>query len=151
MSTDEFLGLLQGVRRTSRGYQARCPAHGDRSPSLSIREAEDGRILLHCFAGCKAQEVCDSLHIPLRELFGDAEQDPAQIRLARQQRDREKRKRERAQRALNVSADAMREAERLIRSAKDMSIDHWSDALLNASLDKLADAYELIGDGNGTE
>ncbi len=151
MTVEAFTQLLDGVKQTRRGYQARCPAHGDRSPSLSIREAEDGRILLHCFAGCRAQEICEALRLPFRELFGQAVQDTTQVRLARQQREREQRKRERVQRTLNVSADAMREAERLIRSAKDLSIDHWSDALLNATLNKLADAYELIGDGNGTE
>jgi hypothetical protein len=151
MTIDAFFQFLDGVKQTHRGWQARCPAHGDRSPSLSIREAEDGRILLHCFAGCKAQEICDALHIPLRELFGHAELDAAQIRLARAQRDRERRAREQVQRLEGVSAGAKREAERLLKSAKDVSIDHWSDAFLHASLNKLADAYELMGDGNGTE
>jgi hypothetical protein len=50
-----------------------------------------------------------------------------------------------------MSADAKREAERLLRSAQDVPIDHWSDAFLHASLNKLADAYELIGDSNGAE
>lgn len=34
-------------------YLAFCPAHDDRNtPNLRVREAEDGRVLLRCFAGC---------------------------------------------------------------------------------------------------
>ena len=36
-------------------WQAHCPAHDDRSPSLSIREAEDGRVLLHDFGAVRAR------------------------------------------------------------------------------------------------
>jgi hypothetical protein len=39
-------------------YQAFCPAHDDRkTPNLRIREAEDGRVLLRCFAGCGQDKV----------------------------------------------------------------------------------------------
>ena len=50
MTIEDFLTRLDGVKRTGRGWQAKCPAHDDRSPSLSIREGELG-VLLHCFAG----------------------------------------------------------------------------------------------------
>ena len=36
---------------------ARCPAHDDRSPSLSIAEGHDGRLLLYCFAGCDFEAI----------------------------------------------------------------------------------------------
>jgi putative DNA primase/helicase len=39
---------------------AKCPAHDDRNPSLSIREA-DGKVLLHCYAGCSQQDVINVL------------------------------------------------------------------------------------------
>jgi hypothetical protein len=43
-------------------YQAFCPAHDDRkTPNLRIREAEDGRVLLHCFAGCGQDKVLSAL------------------------------------------------------------------------------------------
>jgi hypothetical protein len=48
---DDVLAGLDLVRRTPHGYMARCPAHHDRTPSLSIREIS-GRVRLHCFAGC---------------------------------------------------------------------------------------------------
>ena len=39
---------------------ARCPAHRDRTPSLSISE-RDGRILVHCHAGCSQEAVIQAL------------------------------------------------------------------------------------------
>ncbi|MFZ3322738.1 MAG: DNA primase [Usitatibacter sp.] len=38
-------------------WLACCPAHEDRHPSLSIREVDDGRVLVHCFAGCAVDDV----------------------------------------------------------------------------------------------
>lgn len=57
MSADTLIARLQKVRKTGKGsWLACCPAHEDRSPSLSIAERDD-RVLLHCFAGCSALEV----------------------------------------------------------------------------------------------
>ncbi len=56
---NELLGMLDKVRAHGSGkLSACCPAHADRSPSLSLRVAEDGRLLVHCFAGCSIEEVC---------------------------------------------------------------------------------------------
>ncbi|MDE2264100.1 MAG: hypothetical protein KGL45_16380 [Gammaproteobacteria bacterium] len=56
------LDRLDGVRQSGPGrWLARCPAHEDRSPSLSIRELDDGRVLLHDFGGCDTQAVLDAL------------------------------------------------------------------------------------------
>jgi hypothetical protein len=46
-----------GLRRTGTGWQARCPAHEDRRASLNVSEGEEGRALIHCFAGCSFEEV----------------------------------------------------------------------------------------------
>ena len=40
-------------RRAGKGYQARCPAHDDRTPSLTVSEGSDNRVLLTCHAGCE--------------------------------------------------------------------------------------------------
>ena len=52
MNVAALLERLEKVRRTPTGHIARCPAHPDKTPSLSIREADDGKLLVHCFAGC---------------------------------------------------------------------------------------------------
>jgi hypothetical protein len=48
---------------------ARCPAHDDRTPSLSIAQGDDGRVLLKCHAGCTHRAIVDALDIEERELF----------------------------------------------------------------------------------
>jgi hypothetical protein len=66
----QLLSRLDGVRHTATGrWLARCPSHDDRSPSLSIRELDDGRTLLHCFAGCSATDVLEAVGLGLRDLF----------------------------------------------------------------------------------
>lgn len=50
-------------------WQARCPAHDDKGPSLSIRETDDGRVLVHCFAGCSVHEIVQAAGLELADLF----------------------------------------------------------------------------------
>lgn len=64
----ELCDRLQ-ARKSGANWLARCPAHQDRSPSLSIREGDDGRVLLHCFAGCPTESICSALGIKLSDLF----------------------------------------------------------------------------------
>lgn len=71
MSIDELLSRLEKVRRQGQGFVACCPAHEDNSPSLRVTEGEDGRILIHCFAGCGAADVMGSLGLQLTDLFPD--------------------------------------------------------------------------------
>ena len=61
MIVGDVLHRLDGVRPTRRGWAARCPAHPDRSPSLSIVEGTRGWPLLHCFAGCTRDEIVRAL------------------------------------------------------------------------------------------
>jgi hypothetical protein len=66
---DAFFARLNSVRRSGNGWVARCPAHEDRSPSLSIGRGRDGRTLLHCFAGCSIEDICAALRIRVGDLF----------------------------------------------------------------------------------
>ena len=68
VTLDKFLALLGGVRREGKRFKALCPAHADRNPSLSVREA-NGTVLVKCFAGCRTEDVCRALGIEIRELF----------------------------------------------------------------------------------
>jgi hypothetical protein len=60
MTAPEIARSLGG-RPSGRGWLARCPAHDDHDPSLSIDEAEDGRPLVICRAGCDKTAVIDAL------------------------------------------------------------------------------------------
>jgi hypothetical protein len=74
---DKLLSRLDRVTERSGGqYLACCPAHEDKSPSLSIKEVDGGRVLVYCFAGCTAAEVCASVGLELRDLFrvGESQQ-----------------------------------------------------------------------------
>lgn len=69
-AAEMLLPRLEGVRRPRAGcWTARCPAHDDRGPSLSVRELDDGRVLLHCFAGCAINDVVAAVGLSLVDLF----------------------------------------------------------------------------------
>lgn len=70
MTAETLLSRLDRVKRTGPGkWHARCPAHDDRGPSLSIRELDDGRVLLHCFSGCGVAEVVAAVGLDMAALF----------------------------------------------------------------------------------
>jgi len=64
-----FLNKLEKVQGKKGHWVACCPAHQDKNPSLAIRETDDGRILLKCFAGCSAYEVVSAVGMDLTDLF----------------------------------------------------------------------------------
>jgi hypothetical protein len=67
---DDLLSRLDKVRKTGPGrWIACCPAHDDKSPSLSIRELEDGRVLLHCHCGCSPADVLAAVGLEFADLF----------------------------------------------------------------------------------
>lgn len=66
----KVLTLLQGVRQTGQSrWMARCPAHEDRHPSLSIAEGKDGRVLIYCQAGCPTAQVLKAIDLGWSDLF----------------------------------------------------------------------------------
>ena len=70
MTAEVLISRLEGVRQTGPDrWLARCPAHADKSPSLSIRELPDGRALVHCFAGCPTNDVLAAVGLELAALF----------------------------------------------------------------------------------
>jgi len=50
-----------GGRRVGNSWIARCPAHDDNTPSLSIRDANNGTVLVRCHAGCEQTDVIAAL------------------------------------------------------------------------------------------
>jgi hypothetical protein len=70
MTAHDLLNRLEGVRqRTSESWSAKCPAHNDRTPSLSIRETAAGVVLVHCFAGCSVAEILGAAGLSAESLF----------------------------------------------------------------------------------
>jgi len=64
-----LLSRLQKVKGRNGSWTACCPAHVDKGPSLAIRETDDGRILLHCFAGCETLNVVQAVGMDMTDLF----------------------------------------------------------------------------------
>jgi len=59
--TAETIARALGGRKAGSGWTARCPAHDDRTPSLSLRDADGGKVLVRCHAGCDQGEVISHL------------------------------------------------------------------------------------------
>ncbi len=70
---ERLLSRLERVRCHGDSYMARCPAHDDHTPSLSIRTSKTGDVLLHCFAGCSPESVVAACGLSLRDLFARPE------------------------------------------------------------------------------
>ncbi len=68
-----LLSRLQGVKKIkgSDKWVALCPAHNDKTPSLSIRQLEDSRILINCWSGCGAIDVLESIDMNFQHLMPD--------------------------------------------------------------------------------
>ncbi len=67
---DGVLSRLDGAKQTDPDrWIARCPAHEDRHPSLSIRELPDSTLLVKCWAGCGAANVVAAVGLSLADLF----------------------------------------------------------------------------------
>lgn len=65
-----LLSRLDGVRQTGPDkWIARCPAHDDKTPSLSLKEAQDGAMLVHCWGGCRTEDVVQSVGLTMASLF----------------------------------------------------------------------------------
>ncbi len=67
---DRILPLLQKVKQRQPGqWSACCPAHADKSPSLSVRETPEGAVLLYCFSGCGATDILSAIGLTLVDLY----------------------------------------------------------------------------------
>jgi hypothetical protein len=75
IAIERVLSRLQGVKKTANGWDALCPAHDDKNPSLGIAEGDDGTVLVKCRSqGCKAEAICQAIGLTLADLF------PAKVR-----------------------------------------------------------------------
>jgi len=136
---DDFLNQLGAVRRSSRGWSARCPAHNDRSPSLSVAVGERG-LLVKCFAGCTIKEICVALDLNESDLFFDSLRTPRQRTVLPQ--------RLRLFDWRTVSKDQLHRrdaldlrASRTLATATGVDLSPMSDDETNTILNAVADAY----------
>jgi hypothetical protein len=63
-------------------WEARCPAHDDKSPSLGVATGQDGKALIKCQAGCATADVMAALRLTMADLAGDDRQDRTRQRVS---------------------------------------------------------------------
>ena len=64
-----FLSRLEKVRQIGPSkWVACCPAHDDRTPSMSIKDTPD-KILIHCFAGCDITTILGNVGLEVADIF----------------------------------------------------------------------------------
>jgi len=149
MRIEEFLGRLQNVRRTAGGWSARCPAHQDRLNSLSIAWTPP-RILIHCFAVCRTDEILGALGLTPRDLFDDPARRPGPPSPAPQYRDALEEQRAKALDAERRAEERREFYQPLIAAADALRLQCQNLRRLRALANKLGpsdivwDALELV-------
>lgn len=143
MQVEHILSRLDSVRQSRKGWTARCPAHHDRIPSLSVREGERG-VLLHCWAGCTVKEICAALGLDLKDLFPSSEGAPHRIRLAQQSRQRRDQIQQGACRFGGLRNDLLREAESVIRNSSPIVVSALPPEQLDRFIDAIGGAHHVI-------
>jgi hypothetical protein len=72
VTVTEILAKLEKVKQVGPGrWQAKCPAHGDNVPSLTVTTGADGRVLMNCHANCETKAIAAALGLQLRDLFAE--------------------------------------------------------------------------------
>ena len=67
-TAEPLLQRLEGVQKSGNGWRARCPSCGGKSRKVAIAE-RDGKVLLHCFGGCKAIEVLEAVGLTWADIM----------------------------------------------------------------------------------
>ena len=134
MTLDGVLTRLTQVRRSGKGWMARCPAHEDRNPSLSIREGDDGTILLHCFAGCAFDDIARALNLSPRKRRGKPRPPPKTKRKIRW---------DLVPNTIQLRADGLwLRAQKVFEAVNGKDITHCSPEELESMLERVYRAYE---------
>lgn len=70
MSAEILLSKLDRVKRTGSGrWIASCPCRDDKRPSMTIRELDDGRVLIHDFGGSSPTDILNAVGLSFSDLF----------------------------------------------------------------------------------
>lgn len=68
----EFLSHFKNVKHTNNQFMALCPAHNDITPSLSIKNCENGDIKIHCHAGCEFENILMAVGLKAKDLYNNS-------------------------------------------------------------------------------
>jgi len=65
----KVLSSLSDVKQSGDKAMAKCPAHDDGSSSLSIKHLDNGKVLIHCFAGCTGEEILSAAGLSWSDIY----------------------------------------------------------------------------------
>ena len=140
MTVAALLNQLEGIQERGLGrWSAKCPAHADRNPSLSIREGERG-VLLRCWAGCSLAEICAALGVKVADLFHDSDR----AERSRQRVPPQSGRVDLRKTAFDFEFHAValiERAESVLVAASGVDVSQWSDEDMGRVLNAVADAY----------
>ena len=74
LGIETLLSRLERVHRSGKGWRCDCPNSHRARGSLSVLQGDDGRVLLHCFAGCDVADILDTLGLSMADIM------PARLR-----------------------------------------------------------------------
>jgi hypothetical protein len=115
--------LSNRAKKCADGYLDCCPAHNDRNPSLSVTETPDGKLLLHCFAGCSFEEIIQAAGLT-RNIFNRSQDAPGAVAKAPVIRDFNKR----IYRAKEIWNETITLDRSIAQSyLNSRAIEHWSE------------------------
>lgn len=114
-------------KKSGNGWKARCPAHKDRTPSLSISEGDDGRVLLHCYVGCSLNSICGAVEMKPADLF------PSTVSTSTQPRESGKKRQYRRQdngkpagKNFSTARDAVAALDGMMAKEKGRRVGQWT-------------------------
>src|SRR5215472_4139521 len=149
MNATELVSLVKARNARAGRWVAQCPAHPDRSPSLSIREGDDGRLLLHCFAGCSPEEILSALGLKMRVLFAGLPPNPRQLRAARAAQEAREQKAAAARQAWRDASELVEKRQTVTNALLDKLVrEPDNDSLakaFHAASDSLHEAQAALG------
>lgn len=137
-----FLSCLEGVKKSSKGWRAKCPSCGGSSNKLSIMEASSGAVLARCFAGCTVADVAHAVGLRVSQLF-PASQHPYKSKESLENRNATR------QSGWSDALDVLGKEATVVLIASRMICQHESfsaedDARLNLAIQRISDARQVL-------
>ncbi len=135
MGLDALLSRLDRVQRNAHGWRADCPNGHKARGALSVTQGDDGRVLLHCFAGCAVADVLGALGLTLADVM------PERLRDESPEARRQARERFRLASVSAAAGVIAREADLVLIAAADTA---QGIPLTEADLGRLAEGVERL-------
>jgi len=142
MTLEDLLARLDGVRRSGRGWMARCPAHDDTRPSLTVNEGHSGLLLTCQSRRCSIEAITAALGLSVADIFYDSDLPPHTRRIAKlAPRPRPFDWRRFADELQDEALDHWLRGTAILEAARGLNISAWTDGDIDEALEAVACAH----------